>query len=70
MKADERISTMKKIMALILVIALAATLCACDELEKLQQVELPPLPTAEPSQEPEAAPEASPEASRGTRPYW
>ena len=52
---------MKKIMALILVFALAATLCACDELEKLQQVELPPLPTAEPSQEPETEPEASPE---------
>lgn len=48
---------MKKIMALILVLALAATMCACDELEKLQQVELPPLPTAEPSPEPETTPE-------------
>ena len=59
---------MKKIMALILVIALAATLCACDELEKLQQVELPPLPTAEPSQETETAPEASPEVEETPEP--
>ena len=59
---------MKKIMALILVVALAATLCACDELEKLQQVELPPLPTAEPSQEPETEPEASPEAEETPEP--
>ena len=56
---------MKKIMALILVFALAATMCACDGLEKLEQVELPPLPTVEPSQEPETTPEpeGSPEPS-------
>ena len=53
---------MKKIMALILVLALAATMCACDELEKLQQVELPPLPTVEPSQEPETTPEPAEES--------
>ena len=53
---------MKKIMALILVLALAATMCACDELEKLQQVELPPLPTVEPSPEPETTPEPAEES--------
>lgn len=56
---------MKKIMALMLVLALAATMCACDGLEKLEQVELPPLPTVEPSPEPETTPEPeeSPEPS-------
>ena len=53
---------MKKIMALILVLALAATMCACDELEKVQQVELPPLPTVEPSPEPETTPEPAEES--------
>lgn len=58
---------MKKIFTLMLVLALAASLCACEELDKLKQVELPPLPTAEPSQEPETEateePEESPAAS-------
>ena len=53
---------MKKIVALLLVLALAATMCACDELEKLQQVELPPLPTVEPSPEPETTPEPAEES--------
>ena len=53
---------MKKIMALILVLALAATMCACDGLEKLEQVELPPLPTVEPSPEPETTPEPAEES--------
>ena len=57
---------MKKIMALILVLALAATMCACDELEKLQQVELPPLPTVEPSQEPETQVTEAPQVSEET----
>ena len=65
MTTYESISAMKKIMALILVFALAATMCACDGLEKLEQVELPPLPTVEPSPEPETTPEPeeSPEPS-------
>ncbi len=44
---------MKKVFAIILVLALAVSMSACEELEKLEQVELPPLPTVEPSQEPE-----------------
>lgn len=48
---------MKKIFAMILVLALGLSLCACEELEKLQRVELPPLPTVEPSQEPGQEPE-------------
>ena len=48
---------MKKIITMILILALAATMCACEELEKLEQIELPPLPTVEPSQEPETTPE-------------
>lgn len=56
---------MKKILVILLVAAMAFTMCACEELDKLKEVELPPLPTVEPSQEPEPSeePEESPEPS-------
>lgn len=54
---------MKKMIAMILVLALAVSLCACEELEKLQQVELPPMPTVEPSQEPETQVTEAPQVS-------
>ena len=45
---------MKKISAILLCMALAFGLCACAQVEKLQKVELPPLPevTTEPEETP------------------
>ncbi len=49
---------MKKAIALLLLAALCLSLCACGDLEKLRDVELPPLPTV--TQRPEETPAASP----------
>ena len=49
---------MKKLVLIVLTLALAFSLCACEEMEALQKVELPSLPTV--SIEPTAAPEITP----------
>ena len=47
---------MKKLIALLLVVVMSFSLCACTVIDKLKNVELPPLPTALPDETP--APES------------
>ena len=65
---------MKKITALLIAALLALSLCGCEQIEQLKQIELPtpsvepseepsPEPTPEASEEPEATPESTPEAA-------
>ena len=65
---------MKKITALLIAALLALSLCGCEQIEQLKQIELPtpsvepseepsPEPTPEASEEPEATPEPTPEAA-------
>lgn len=51
---------MKKITALLIAALLALSLCGCEQIEQLKQIELP-TPSVEPSEEP------SPEASESRR---
>ena len=61
---------MKKITALLIAVLLALSLCGCEQIEQLKQIELP-TPSVEPSEEPspeaseepEATPEPTPEAA-------
>ena len=61
---------MKKITALLIAALLALSLCGCEQIEQLKQIELP-TPSVEPSEEPspeaseepEATPEPTPEAA-------
>jgi len=50
---------MKKIITVIICVIMLLSMAGCDQLEKLEAVELPPLPTASP--EPSPVPTASPE---------
>ena len=43
---------MKRFLSIILVLVFALSLCACDKLEKLDEIELPPLPTQTPAPTP------------------
>lgn len=63
---------MKKITALLIAALLALSLCGCEQIEQLKQIELPtpsvepsetPEPTPEASEEPEATPEPTPESA-------
>lgn len=58
----------KRILSVGLMIALAFSLCACEKLSDLSDIELPPLPTVTPEAAPEATPEATPEAAETTAP--
>ena len=51
---------MKKITALLIAALLALSLCGCEQIDQLKQIELP-TPSVEPSETPEPTPEASEE---------
>lgn len=55
---------MKKIGTLLLILALAFSLCACDTIQALREVELPPLPQVTVSPEPTSEP--TPDSTAGT----
>lgn len=59
---------MKKLFAILLSVSLVLALCGCDKLEKLEEIELPPLPTQTAAPTPEVKPEpsAEPEESKET----
>ena len=48
---------MKRLFAIIFSICLVFVFCGCEQLEKLDEIELPPLPTQTPAPTPEASPE-------------
>lgn len=59
----ERTKKMKKILSILMVLVLAFSLCACEELDSLRNIELPPLPDADASASPEISAEPEPEVT-------
>ena len=54
---------MKKITALLIAALLALSLCGCEQIDQLKQIELP-TPSVEPSETPEPTPEGTGDDSR------
>ncbi len=67
---SERIDLMKRLLTILLSVCLIFVLCGCEELEKLENIELPPLPTQTTAPTPEVSPEPSPEPEASIEPVY